>query len=424
MKQFCAATIALVVSVVAAPYCHSAEEHWVSTWATAQQLAPVVFPTWFKPPPPPPNAPGSPIPPIPAKFENQTVRMTVRTSLGGSALRIELSNAFGSEPVVIGAAHMALKAQGSGIQPASDRSITFGGQPGTTILAGSLIVSDPIALKVGKLTELSISLYLPKAIGAQTVHPLGLNTTYVASGNVISREILKDTTDCKSYFWLAGVEVSTSTESHAIVAFGDSITDGFSTTADTWRAWPSLLAAKLQSQARTAQWSVLNLGISGNRVRRDGAGLSALARFDRDVLGRPGVRWIILLEGINDINVSAVPGAPEFEQTTVEQLIEAYQAIVERAHLNGIKVAGATITPTKGLWMYNEKSEALRQGVNSWIRTGGQFDRVIDFDAATRDPSDLSRLAPVMDSGDHIHPNDAGNAAMADAIDITMFDKR
>jgi lysophospholipase L1-like esterase len=169
--------------------------------------------------------------------------------------------------------------------------------------------------------------------------------------------------------------------------------------------------------------SVVNMGISGNRVRRDGAGLSALARFDRDVLGRPGVRWIILLEGINDINISAIPGVPESEHATAAQIIEAYRQFIDRAHLHGIKVMGATIMPTEGLWLYSKETEAMRTTLNQWIRTSGKFDAVVDFDAATRDPGQPTRLKPEFDPGDHIHPNDAGNAAMANAIDLSVFAK-
>jgi lysophospholipase L1-like esterase len=208
-----------------------------------------------------------------------------------------------------------------------------------------------------------------------------------------------------------------------IVAFGDSITDGFSTTPNAHRAWPALLAAKLQSEPATTRWGVVNAGIAGNRVRRDLVGASALARFDRDVLGRAGVRWVVLFEGINDITFSALPGVPDGERTTADELIEALSQIVERAQARGIGLVGATLMPMGGLWLHNPETEAMRQRVNEWIRTGGKFDAVVDFDAVTRDPQHPERLRPDFDSGDHIHPNDAGNAAMAAAIDTSIFNR-
>ncbi|RPI64864.1 MAG: SGNH/GDSL hydrolase family protein, partial [Lysobacterales bacterium] len=206
-----------------------------------------------------------------------------------------------------------------------------------------------------------------------------------------------------------------------IVAFGDSITDGFSTTPNAHRAWPALLAASLQNDRATARWGVVNAGISGNRVRRDLVGTSALARFDRDVLGRAGVSWIVLFEGINDITFSALPGVPRSQATTAEELIEALAQLVDRAHARDIRVLGATLMPMGGLWLHNPETEAMRQTVNRWVRTSGKFDAVVDFDAVTRDPQRPERLRPEFDSGDHIHPNDAGNAAMASAIDASIF---
>ena len=205
------------------------------------------------------------------------------------------------------------------------------------------------------------------------------------------------------------------------MAFGDSITDGFATTANKDQAWPTLLSTRLASSKSTAMRGVLNLGISGNRVLRDVAGTNALARFDRDVLARPGVHWMILLEGINDITFSAIPGIPPGQAVTAEDLIWGYRQIIERAHMHGIKVAGATIMPVEGVPTYTENGEAVRQAVNQWIRTGGAFDAIIDFDALTRDPANPKRLRSEFDSGDHVHPNDAGNQAMADVIDLSTF---
>jgi lysophospholipase L1-like esterase len=220
--------------------------------------------------------------------------------------------------------------------------------------------------------------------------------------------------------WLSSVDVLAPGTAGAIIAFGDSITVGFATTVDKDQSWPALLAKRLAAARATENLAVLNLGISGNRVLRDGAGISALARFDRDVLSRAGVRWITLLEGINDITFSAIPVFAS-EAVTAEDLIGGYRQIVERAHMHGIKVAGATIMPVGGVATYRESGESVRQAVNQWIRTSGVFDAVIDFDALMRDPAEPKRLRPEFDPGDHVHPDDKGNARMADSIDLSIF---
>jgi lysophospholipase L1-like esterase len=399
--------------------------HWIATWGTAQQLAPETLPAWVEPPPEDARTEPSPspIPPYPEALADSTVRMIVRTSVGGERLRLTLSNAAGAPSTKIGAVHVALRARDSAIVPGTDRSVTFGGRQSFTIEPGALAVSDAVELAVPALTELAVSLYLPEDTPASTMHTLGLNTTYVVRGDAVAAPALPTAATNRSYFWLAGVDVRAPDGAGAIVAFGDSITDGFSTTPDTHRAWPALLAARLQDAPATAHWSVVNAGISGNRVRRDLIGRSALARFDRDVLARAGTRWVLLFEGINDITWSALPRAPDDQRTTAAALIEALGQLVDRAHARGLKVMGATLTPMAGLWLYNADTEAMRQTVNAWIRSSGRFDAVVDFDAVTRDPDRPERLRPEFDSGDHIHPNDAGNAAMADAIDLSPFER-
>jgi lysophospholipase L1-like esterase len=400
-------------------------ERWVATWGTAQQFAAEAPLPWVEPPPRAANepAPVSPIPPLPASFSNETVRMIVRSSIGGSRARVTLSNALGLQPVRIGAAHVALHERDGRLVAGSSRALTFGGRAAVTLEPGALIVSDDVDLAVPPLAELAVSLYLPQQTGKPTAHELGLNTTYVVPGDAAGAVTLPRAATNRSYFWLAGIEVLARRGSGTIVAFGDSITDGFSTTPDTHRAWPALLAAKLQSDPATAHWGVVNAGISGNRIRRDIVGASALARFDRDVLSRGGVGWLILFEGINDITFSALPRAPAEQRATAEQVIEGLSQLVDRAHAHGIKVMGATLMPMGGLWLHNAQTEAVRAAVNAWIRTGGKFDAIVDFDAVTRDPARPERLRAELDSGDHIHPNDAGNAAMADAIELAAFDR-
>jgi len=347
--------------------------------------------------------------------------MIVRTSVGGDSLRLTLSNARGVDNVRIGAVHVALRERGSATVMGTDRSVTFGGDASFSIEPGALVVSDPVALSVPPLTELAISLYLPNRTDGVTTHEFALNTTYVVAGNAADAAALPNATSNLTYFWLTGIEVLAQSEVAAVVAFGDSITDGVTTTPDAHRAWPALLAAKLQSDPATSRWAVINAGISGNRVRRDVIGRSAGGRFDRDVLARAGVEWLVLFEGINDITFSALPDVPADQRTTADELIESLSQLVDRAHARGIKVMGGTLMPMSGLWLYNAETDAMRQRVNEWIRTSGKLDAVADFDAATRDPNQPARLLPAFDSGDHIHPNDAGNAAMADAIDTAIF---
>jgi lysophospholipase L1-like esterase len=283
------------------------------------------------------------------------------------------------------------------------------------------MVSDTVDLELPPLTELAVSLYLPESADTRAKHELGLNTTFIADGNVVSATTLDASETNRSYFWLTGIEVEAAPFAATIVAFGDSITDGFSTTADRHQAWPALLAQRLQQNADTRHLGVINMGISGNRILRNRAGSSALIRFDRDVLARSGVQWVILLEGINDINFTALPGAPQSEHTTAEEIIDGLSQLADRAQAHGIKVMGATLTPMGGLWLYNDKTEAMRQAVNQWIRSSGKFDAVVDFDAVTRDPENPGHLSPAFNSGDNIHPNDAGNVAMAQTIDISAF---
>jgi lysophospholipase L1-like esterase len=425
VPQRCVALVLLLLCRVCAAQTpdDGAGLHWVGSWGAAQQLAAETLPVWVVPPPREPDEPPPPplLPPYPASFSNQTVRMIVRTSIGGDGLRLTLSNALGMEALRIGAVHVALRERDSAIVAGTDRAVTFGGRTSLSVEPGALVVSDAIALAVPALTELAVSLYLPNETRSVTTHEFALNTTYVAAGNTAGAAALPDAATNRTYFWLTGVEVLAPAQSGAIVAFGDSITDGVSTTPGTYRAWPALLAAKLQASPATSQWAVINAGISGNRVRRDVIGRSALGRFDRDVLARAGVRWLVLFEGINDVTFSALPEVPGNQRTTADDLVAALEQLVDRAHAHGIKVMGGTLMPMGGLWLHNTQTEAMRQTVNEWIRTSGKFDAVADFDAATRDPRQPARLKPELDSGDHIHPNDAGNAAMADAIDTASF---
>ncbi|HWL61231.1 MAG TPA: SGNH/GDSL hydrolase family protein [Steroidobacteraceae bacterium] len=384
------------------------EGNWVAAWGTAQQLAQPVR-----------AIPAAVTPP--AKVARQTVRMIARPTVSGSALRVALSNSFGFGAVRIDAAHVARHAGGGAIDAGSGQSLTFGGRPWVVLPPGAQLYSDPLPFEVAAQADLAISLYLEADSGPTTAHPIGLRTAWLAPGNQVSATRLNDAATFSSYLWLAGIDVRAADNAATIVAFGDSITDGFSTTPDADLPWPSILARRLAAQRNQPPRAVINMGISGNRVLREDAGSSALARFDRDVLSRPGTRWVLLLEGINDIGFLAFAGNNPAEQLTVEDIITGYRMLIGRARLHGLRIIGGTLTPFEGVPTYSEAAERMRQQVNAWIRTSGAFDAVVDFDAVTRDPAAPTKLRAEYDSGDHIHPNDAGNKAMADAIDLKLF---
>jgi lysophospholipase L1-like esterase len=297
--------------------------------------------------------------------------------------------------------------------------LKFSGNESTIVPPGALVVSDPVNLEFASFSDLAISLYLPKNTGSPTNHMMGLHTAYISKGNVTASEVMPEPTKTYSYLWLTGIDILAPPDAGAIVALGDSITDGFATTVDGNAAWPTLLAKRLAAHKTTRNMAVLNQGISGNQVVRDGAGVSALARFDRDVLGRPGVKWVILLEGINDINIRG--RSTGTGTLTSEELIAGYRQIIERAHMHGIRVVGATLMPEEGVPTASERGEEIRQAVNRWIRAKGNFDAVVDFDLVVQDKSHPARINPAFDPGDHIHPNDAGNKAMAEAFDLSIF---
>ena len=391
------------------------DAHWVTTWATAQQLAPTRLPF----------AQGEQLPPpaarVPPTLNDQTVRMVAHTSIGGSRLRIRLSNALEKPPLRVGAAHVALRDNGAAIVAGSDRALTFGGKSSTMVPPGTVVLSDPVDLAIPALADVAVSLYFPESTGLPTVHPDGMHTAYIAQGDATGKAAFAAGATTTAYLWLAGVDVLAPANAATIVAFGDSINDGVGATLDSNRAWPSLLAAKLVSRSPSPGLSVVNVGLSGNRLLRPGFGVSALARFDRDVLSFPHVRWMIVLLGINDITFPAIPNMPASEAVTADDLTWGLRQLVDRAHTHGIKVAGATIMPVGGVNTYTDAGEEIRQAVNRWIRTGAAYDAVIDFDAAVRDPANPKKIRADFDPGDHVHPNDKGNEAMAAALDPSVF---
>jgi lysophospholipase L1-like esterase len=347
--------------------------------------------------------------------------MIAHTSIGGRRVRIELSNVFGSTPLAIGAAHIAVRDKDSAIVAASDRALLFGGRPTCWIPPGATEISDAVNLDLPAASDLAVSIYVPEDATADTMHAVGLHTTYISKeGDTTAAPAIADATTTQSFYFLTNVDVAAPPDSAAIVTFGDSITDGAVSTPNTDRSWPSFLARRLAASGGS-NIAVLNQGISGNRLLRDGAGVNALARFDRDVLVQPGVKWLMILEGINDIGLGLRSGAAASDAVTSDDLIGALKQLVERAHAHGIRVIGCTLTPFEGAAYYSEAGEMARAAVNQWIRSPGAFDAVVDFDAATRDPEHPRQFRQGFNNGDHLHPNDAGYQAMADAIDLSVF---
>jgi lysophospholipase L1-like esterase len=410
----------LLFAIVAALGTHSAvaqgqNEHWVATWATAHRAAPpVVSPVV--------GQTFTAAQQAQLGFNNQTIRMIAPVSIGGRRVRVQFSNAYGTTPLKLGAVHVALRAKDSAIAAGSDRALTFSGQPSFTIPPGASALSDPVDLDVPPLGELAVSVYVPEAAGPPTIHTAGLHTTYISkSGDATAQPAIEDGITTQSWYWLSSIQVLAPADASTSVAFGDSITDGARSTPDADRSWPSRLARRLVANRDTARIAIVNQGIGGNRILRDNTGPNALARFDEDVLSPAGVKWLIVLEGINDIGQGARANALPENAVTAAELIAADRQMIARAHLRGIKVMGATLTPYGGAAYSSEKGEAIRDAVNTWIRTGGAFDAVVDFEAATRDPKNPKQFRPEFDSGDHLHPSDAGYQAMADAIDLAVF---
>ncbi len=385
-------------------------DRWIGAWTTALVGRPLVIT------PPPGGAPPAPLPAV----NNQTHRQIVRATVGGSRVRVVLSNVFGTAPLEIGAAHLALREKDASIAAQSGRRLTFSAKNSFTIPAGAVVVSDPVEMKVAPLTDLAIDVFLPGSLGAAgsplTMHAGAWQTNYISTaGNHAGKPAFPVDVTTPSWFLIARVEVVAEPQTAVIVAVGDSITDGSRSTPDTNNRWPDQLARRLAARSAPAV-AVLNAGIGGNRLLSEGAaqaGVNLLARLDRDVLVQPGVTHVVVMEGINDIRNAPDPSA--------EELIAAHLQVIARARARGLRVFGATLTPFEGEAAWTPEREAKRQAVNQWIRTSGVYDAVIDFDAVVRDPQEPTRFLPEFDSGDHLHPGDAGYKAMGDAVDLALF---
>jgi lysophospholipase L1-like esterase len=360
--------------------------------------------------------------PAPGPFANQTLRQKLRISVGGEQVSIRFSNELGTTPLVIGAATLALAGPDSEIDQASLRELTFGGAASVTIPAGSPVLSDPVELAVADLAELAISVYLPAETAPATMH-MGRSAYVSAAGDFTKATSLQAAELTTNHVFLTGVYVSTDENVAVVAALGDSITDGAASTPHSYNSWPDHLAARVARD----NIAIVNHGISGNQVLRDGAGVSALARFDRDVLSTPGLTHVVLLEGINDIGTGGFnfPGTtgPAPAERTAADLIVGYRQLIARAHANGLKIYGATLTPFEGTFAgyYTPAKDEVRIQVNEWIRSSGEFDAVIDFEAAIRDETNPRVMRAEYDSGDKLHPGDSGYKRMAEAIDPALF---
>jgi lysophospholipase L1-like esterase len=338
----------------------------------------------------------------------------VHTSISGTSARVDISNAFGSQPLVVSDVHVANRSSGSTITSGTDHVVTFGGQTTTTIPAGGLAFSDPISFSVPALSDVAVSMYLPQSTGSSTYHQQGTATSYIAGGDVSGNGSLSGAQTSGSYYFLANLDVQNSAALGSVATLGASITDGFGSSFDANHRWPNDLAVRLANAGLTV--GVLNQGISGNRLLVDGAGQSALNRFNRDVLAQPGVRWVIFSDDpINDLGSTNPPPSSA-------QLISGIQQLISRAHQAGLKFLCSTLTPYQGAGYWTSQGETAREAVNSFVRGAGSgCDGVVDQDAATHDPANPTRYLPAYDSGDHLHPNDAGMQAIANAVDLNLF---
>ena len=409
----CALTCCLLL---VSPRAAAQREGWITTWTTSPE-------------------PADPDPKQPIlNLQDQTVRERVRISVGGSQIRIRLSNEYGSSPLLVDGVTVADPKDPASIEPGSIQAVTFAGKNSITIPAGAPAMSDPVAFSAAYGAEISISLYFPKRVTTPTWHALALKRAVLSRpGDHTRDEKIQAGTEASSSIFVTAVLVPAQPSKHVIVAFGDSIVDGDGSTAEADRNWPSDLIRRLGKTPDGSKLAVVNEGIAGNRLLGNGPiaslGVSALARFERDALSTTGVTHIVLLEGMNDIGF---PGAKLGELSladpsavrSAEDLIGAYQQLIARTHIHGIKLIGSTMTPCEGVDIpgyYSDMKEATRQAVNNWIRNSRAFDGLIDFDSVLRDPDHPSRLLPRLASEDHLHPNDAGYQAMADAIDLALF---
>lgn len=375
-------------------------EHWVGTWACSPQLAD-----------------ASSEPPAPG-LAGVTLRQIVHVSIGGRKIRVRFSNAFGKSALTLSSAEVAKAAGGSAIKAGTDKPLTFNEESSVTVPAGGLVYSDPLEFDLSPLSDLAVTIHMPTAPDSVTTHSGSRATTYFTSGDAVRAIALPSAATADHWYFLNGIDVAGPNSSAAVVILGDSITDGKNSTTNGNGRWPDDLARRLYANKSTTNVGVLNEGIGGNRLLHDGLGPNALSRLDRDVLTQTSVRWLVVFEGVNDIGTCKSPCDLD---SVAKDITNAYRQIIVRAHSQSIRVYGATITPFGGSFYSTPEAERARQAVNGWIRTSGWFDAVIDFDTVTRDPNHPSNLSAEADSGDHLHPADAGYRIMGDSIELKLF---
>ncbi len=386
--------------------------NWIVSWGASQQI------------PEPANALQ------PEDLRDATVRQIVHLSVGGAALRVHISNAFGTEALHLTSVHIAhpVSPSSSSIDPATDKALTFAGRNDVIVPPGAEFVSDPVNYPVAPLSDIAVSFHLDTPPARQTGHPGSRATTYYVHGDAVAAANFAEAKHADHWYMLSDIDVlSSAKDAAAVVALGDSITDGHGATTNGNDRWTDIFAARLQAEKKTRDIGVTNQGIGGNHLLTDGLGPNALARFDRDVIVQAGVKWVIVFEGVNDLGGLTIqhPVSQQEHDAFVARILAAYQQMIARAHAHGIRVIGATITPFVGSGYYHPDAanEADRQAVNAWIREAGHFDAVVDFDAVIRDPKNPERMLPSFDGGDHLHPGPAGYRAMGEAIPLSLFRK-
>jgi lysophospholipase L1-like esterase len=398
-----ASTAVLLVAAATAGVSQSNDKpKWVGSWASSPLLADG---RWMRP------------------VTNSTLREIVHLSNGGSQLRLRFSNELGIDPLTIANAHVAMSAGGSDVKPGTDHAVTFGGSASVRLAPGGVIYSDPVSMAVEPLSDIAVTFFLPaQNMRSETAHLAAAQDNFITTGDQTSSPSLTQPAPVRSWYFFSGVDVPAVDGSRAIVTLGDSITDGTASTPNGNKRWPNILANRLKQEHGMENVAVLDEGIGGNRVLNEQAGPSALTRFDRDVLGQSGVKYLVILEGINDIGRLSNQRflAPE-DDISAHDLELGLTQLADRAHEHGIKVYAATLTPYGGAGYWSEKGEQVRKDYNNWMRTSGIFDGVIDFAQITADPANPDRFNPAYDSGDHLHPNDAGYNAMGSAIELKLF---